>query len=172
MRSNIQMTAEEQESANRLRERLRSPIPMEEFAVESLQEALGRVRQAVLPLVGMPVSDLLLNPGTSLTALVTLKNCAKKLAARQRRPGAEYDMMLALYFAAIASALVFHRQRISSHTDESLTTSFSAIKDWPWMAWELSELFTKATAVLAGKFHLASADGNCSHPALKPETRG
>ena len=165
MTSNLRLTAEEQDSAKLLRDRLRSPIPMEQFAVESLQEALAQVRQDVLPLAGVPVSELLLSPSSDLTSLVTLKNCAKKLAACLSRPSAEYDTMLAIYFAAIASALVFHRQKISLHPDETLARAFGTLKDWPWMAWELAELFTKATAVLERNFDLACAGGSCSHPS-------
>jgi len=138
--------AEDQSTAKLLREQLRSPIPVERFAVESLQEAIGRVRQDVLPLAGVPVGELLLDPRTELTALVTLKNCAKKLAAGLQRPSAEYDAMVTIYFAAIASALVFHGQKISLHPKEALTHSFCVMKDQPWMAWELMGLFTKAAA--------------------------
>lgn len=144
MTPNNPTIAEDQSTAKLLRERLRSPIPVERFAVESLQEAIGKVHRDVLPLAGVPISELLLDPRTELIALVTLKNCAKKLAAGLQRPSAEYDAMLAIYFAAIASALVFHGQKISSHPKEVLMHSFRTLKDRPWMAWELMGLFAKA----------------------------
>lgn len=144
MPPNNSTAAETPGTAKLLRERLRSPIPVERIAVESLQEALGRVRQEVLPLAGVPVGELLLDPCAEVTTLVTLKNCTKKLAARLDQPSAEYDAMVTIYFAAIASALVFHRRTISTHTPETLAHAFRKLKGQPWMAWELAELFTKA----------------------------
>jgi hypothetical protein len=138
--------AEGSATARLLRERLRSPIPVERFAVESLQKALGRVSRDVLPLAGVPVGELLLDPRVDLTTLVALKNCAKKLAARLSQPGAEYNAMVTIYFAAIASARVFHRRTISTHAPETLTQAFQRLHAQPWMPWELAELFTKATA--------------------------
>jgi hypothetical protein len=146
MMPNLQTAADSQDPAKILRERLRSPMPVEQVAVESLQEALAQVRQNVLPLAGVPVGELLLSPSTEVATLVTVKNHAKKLAAGLQRPGAEYDAMLAIYFAAIASGLVFHRQKISAHSDETLIRAFRTLKDRPWMTWELAELFGKAAA--------------------------
>ncbi len=137
---------EKQNQAKLLRDQLCSPIPVERFAVESLQEAIGKVHQDILPLAGVPVGELLLNPRTELASLVTLKNCAKKLAARLQNPSAEYDAMVTIYFAAIASALVFHRQKISAHSEKDLKNSFRSMKEQSWMAWELAELFGKAAA--------------------------
>jgi len=146
MPPNDSTAAEGPSTAKLLRERLRSPIPVERIAVESLQEALGRVSREVLPLAGVPVGELLLDPCAEVTTLVTLKNCAKKLAARLDQPSAEYDAMVTIYFAAIASALVFHRRTISTHSPETLAQAFRRLKGQPWMAWELAELFTKAAA--------------------------
>jgi hypothetical protein len=55
-----------------LRQRLGAPMPVERFAIESLQETIGRVHQSVLPLADVPVGELLLSPRTELAALVTL----------------------------------------------------------------------------------------------------
>lgn len=132
-----------------LRERLRSPLPVEQIAVESLQDALSQVRQEMLPLAGVPVSELLLNPHTDLAALMTLKNHLKSQAVQLPQYGPEYETALALYYAAIASALVFHHQKISTHSDATLARSLALLKDQPWMAWELAELFGKAIFGLA-----------------------
>lgn len=132
--------------AKLLRERLRSPIPVERFAVESLQAAINKLNRDVLPLAGMAAGDLVLNPHTELAALVALKNCAKTLAAPLPPSSADYDALVTIYFAAIASARVFHRQKISRHTEEDLKNSFLLMKARPWMPWELAELFGKAAA--------------------------
>jgi hypothetical protein len=149
MTPNNPAPAKARNTASLLRERLRSPIPVERIAVESLQEALGRVTREMLPLAGIPVGELLLNPHTELAALVTLKNCAKKLAARLPHPDAEYNAMVTIYFAAIASARVFHRQNISAHSEADLRGFFRSMEQRPWMASELAGLFRKAAAAQA-----------------------
>jgi plasmid maintenance system antidote protein VapI len=131
-----------------LRERLRSPLPVEQIAVESLQDALAQVRQEMVPLAGVPVSELLLDPRTDPAALTALKNHLKN-QARLLQPGPEYDTALALYYAAIASALVFHNRKITTHTDAALARALGFLKNQPWMAGELAELFGKAIFGLA-----------------------
>ena len=148
MTENFQLTAEEQDRAALLREQLRSPITTEQFALASLEKPAAGVSQEVLPLAG-PVNKLLFSPNTELMALLTLKNCAKKLTARLQRGSVEYDTMLAIYFAAIASALVFHHQKISMHSEEALALAFVRFKEKLWMTRELAELFWKAVEVLA-----------------------
>ena len=132
-----------------LRERLRSLLPVAQIAIESLQQSLARVHQEMQPLAGVPLGELLLNPRTDVAALVMLKNHLKRQAIGLPQRGPEHETVLALYFAAIASAWVYHRQRISSHSDATLTRSFGLLKDQSWMAWELAELFSKAILGLA-----------------------
>ena len=132
-----------------LRERLRSSLPVEQLAVESLQDALTQVRQEMLPLAGVPVNELLLNPRTDPETLVALKNHFKGQVVQVRQSESEHETMLALYFGAIASALVFHDRKISTHSDATLARSFASLKEQPWMVWELTELFDKAIFRLA-----------------------
>jgi hypothetical protein len=122
---------------------------VEQLAVESLQEALARVRQEMLPLAGATVSELLLNPRTDPATLIALKNHFKCQSLRLQQPDPEYETALVLYYAAIASALVFHNQKITSHSDATVGRSLAFLKEQSWMAWELAELFGKACFGLA-----------------------
>lgn len=137
----------EQATAVLLRERLRESLPTDKIAVDLLADALNGVRRDLLPLSGKPLGEVLLSSMTNLSVLQTIKHHAKKSASPVGSPQSERDTALVIYFAAIANALVIHRQKISSHSCESLDRSFVALIDKGWMTTELAELFSRARAV-------------------------
>lgn len=133
----------EQTTAALLREQLAGVLPVDKIIVESLPEILDRLRRELLPLSDRPLGEVLLDPTTAIGALNKLKDYGKKLAARSSSTQ-EHDSAVAIYFAAIASALVFHGQMISTHSYENLELSFAELVDKPWMSPDLAVLFGKA----------------------------
>jgi len=53
----------------------------------------------------------------------------------------EKDVFLAVYYAAIASALVFHNEKITRHSYKGLERFFSSFTDKGWVLKEIKELF-------------------------------
>jgi hypothetical protein len=133
--------------ATLLRQRLGSALPLEHIIVDSLLGVLHGYRRNLLPLSGRPLGDLLLSPTTDLAVLQAIKDHGKQLAIRPGCPAPEQETALAIYFGAIASALVFHSQKITSHTYESLDRSFGTLMGKPWISPQLAELFAKAQRV-------------------------
>ena len=135
-----------EQTATILREWLRGFLPVDKLVVESMRDTLDDLRRELLPLSGKPLGDVVVDSAISVAVLNRIKDYGKRLAA-QGRSRADHDAALTIYFAAIASALVFHGQKISTHPHESLERSFVVLVAKPWMVPELVELFTKARQV-------------------------
>ena len=109
---------------------------------------LGRLEQEILPEEERPVQEILLDESSSLATLKRVKNYGKKLARRQIESGSTDDIVaVAIYYAAIASALVHHQQRITSYDGSYLGRSFSFLAEKSWMSPELTCLFHRAAGV-------------------------
>ena len=137
---------QEQKKAELLRDWLAAKLPIEEAMVESLPTIIRRVCQELQPLAGEPFGNLLQDPETDITTIRRIKDYSKKLAMSARSE-AEHDAATAIYFAAIASALVFHDRKITTYSYKSLDESFSKLINETWIAKDISELFSKACKV-------------------------
>jgi hypothetical protein len=81
------------------------------------------------------------------TDLITLRkikeHCKEKGAAADSKE--MQDAFMAVYFAAMASALVFRDTKISHHKDEDLPGFFDSFVKKPWVIEELRTLFSRAS---------------------------
>jgi hypothetical protein len=123
---------------------LTQAVPVDRMAAQMLPEMLDRLRRDLLPLTGKTFRDALLDPTVSVAALTQIKDYGKKLATEPTASAAEHETAMTIYFAAIASSLVFHGQKISSHPYETLTRSFTVLTEKPWLPPELASLFQRA----------------------------
>ncbi len=86
---------------------------------------------------------LLLAPQSDLVVLENVKDHAKELGTRAGSD-IEREVALALYFAAIAAALLHHKTKISEHPWKHLEQSFRTLSRRPWIPADLLQLFTTA----------------------------
>jgi hypothetical protein len=93
------------------------------------------------------VRDCLLAANTPLPVLQEIKEYHQRIAGTSGSH-AERRVATAVYFAAIASALVFQQQRMTSYSDGALREALSKLLAKSWLAPELKALLEKATAVL------------------------
>ena len=89
---------------------------------------------------GQALAQLLMNPQTDLVIVRTLKDYAKALS-RCGAQAPEHTAAIVVYYAAIASALVFHGKRITRHSYETLRVAFSQLAEKNWLPRELKMLF-------------------------------
>jgi hypothetical protein len=75
--------------------------------------------------------------------LERIKDHAKELGTAAKNE-AEREVALALYFAAIAAALLHHRAIISQHPWPHLEQSFKTLSGRRWIDADLLQLFTAA----------------------------
>ena len=133
-------------AARLLQEQLEKTVSIDGLVAESLPAAVERLRRELRAVTGRKLGSVLFDPRTPLTVLESVKDYAKKLAARATTEP-ERDAISAIYFAAIASALAFHRQKISAHSYDKLRLCFGILMAKQWMPSELDELFGKASRV-------------------------
>lgn len=126
-----------------LRDRLAGPLPLDKAVVDSLPVILGRLCRELLPLAGKPLGEVLLDPDTELSVLETVKDYGKGLPLG-RKKGPEHAIAIAIYYAAIASALLYHDRKITEHSYENLEKSFAMLIDRRWLPPELSRHLAKA----------------------------
>ncbi len=133
----------EEQRAERLRDWLARSLPPDEDLRGLLSEGLGHLCRDLRPFSGDAIGLLITCPETDVVALRRIKHLAKE---RGTAAGNEMDrdVALAVYFAAIASALVFHDTKISQHGDRKLKTAFGSLGRQPWVPPDLAHLFEKA----------------------------
>lgn len=98
---------------------------------------------------GWCINELLLQPNPPLTLLTQLKNFAKGQALD---PGhvLPQDIAIVLYYAAICSARLHCRQRITDLDDRSLGIGLSQLMSCTWLDPAVRSLFTESlTSFLA-----------------------
>jgi hypothetical protein len=135
--------SEDEERGDLLHDILRCSLPLRAGPREGSRGATTTSGQGLRSIVGPPIGELLQDPKTSLAVLSDIKQYAK---ARGNQAGSEVekDVFLAVYFAAIAGALVYHRERITEHFAGSLTQFLHSFANAAWIPTDLVDLFRKA----------------------------
>jgi hypothetical protein len=126
-----------------LRRRLGDGLPPDTTVVESLPRILGEPYRALLPMSGRPLGQVLLDKDTPLEVLERVKRHARQRAARKDLQ-TEHDVLIAIYFSAIASALLFADRKITRYSYAQLAESFEALAVMPWIPAELASHFSAA----------------------------
>ena len=128
---------------------LRCPLPAQGMKSSACPPPRRRLHSTLSLVHGPPIRALLASPETDVTVLRRIKECAKTLGSRTESD-VEEDVFLAIYFAAIAAARVFHGERITDHTDEDLARFLADFAGAEWMTTNLADLFDKAAACCRG----------------------
>jgi len=140
-------TDSEEEKADLLYDILINALPVDGTTVASLPPVLRSLSGKLYSVAGEPLGDLLQNPETDISVIERIKNYAKDCAEQLETAGkskAEKDIFLAIYFTAIASALLFCHKKITQHSYENLRRFFSSYAEKTWVLDELRIHFEKA----------------------------
>lgn len=125
---------------------LSDALPLDQETIKILPSILRRLYVEMPPLVGRPLGNLLLSPDTRLEDLIAIKEHAKKMMSTADTD-AKYEARAVIYYAAIASALAFHDRKITTHSNEELENSLSALVERDWIKADLSQLLKKAQEI-------------------------
>ena len=143
----LEAAAEDQEASEHkgdlLYDILNHPLPVDGLAVNMLPAPLRGLSRKVRSIAGAPIVELLTSSETSISTIDAIKEYAKK-SGRSAESENRTETMLSVYYAAIASGLVFHGSKITDHSYEHLAEAFAALTEKDWMADDLTELLTKA----------------------------
>lgn len=126
--------------AELLQKILTDKLPLDPAVPHSLPAVLKWPGHELLAASGHTMAHLLLSSETDLAVIKTIKDYGKELV-RRGASDCERAAGTAIYFAAIASALVFHQERITQHSNEKLHEAFSKLQQKPWIPSELGNLF-------------------------------
>lgn len=107
--------------------RFAGPGPMDKSKAEVVQILVGQICESVLPDRGRPLGDVLLDKDTPIERIEYIKGYGKELS-RSREP--HHSVGIAVYYAAIASALLYHDTKITKHSYAYLRDSFEHIEEW------------------------------------------
>ncbi|MFC1766594.1 hypothetical protein ACFL6U_31515 [Planctomycetota bacterium] len=126
---------------------------LEDLLAEPLREigpthpALSEHLDSICELSGLDktttLREYLLQPTTDITILQQIRKRGKAKIRTSESP-IDQELGGVLYYAAIASARVFHNEMISNLTPSELQAAFQALIDTPWMPTDLTNLFEKA----------------------------
>ena len=133
----------EQPKAELLRARLAGTLPLAPDVVDALPAIFGRLSKELIPLSGKTLDEVLRDPDVSLDVIQTVKDYAKDLASRAGSE-ADHAASIAIYYAAIASAVLFHGKKITRHSFESLAESFETLGHKSWIPSDILRHFSKA----------------------------
>lgn len=139
-----------QRMAAMLREHLTSVLPSGPLLLDALVMMVGRLGYETRSLGGKTLVGVLLNAGTDIGLLRAIKECCKRLSSGLG-PGAETAVATTVYYAALASALVYHDKRITQHSYETLDEAYKMLMAKPWMDPDLAGLFSHARRICRDK---------------------
>jgi hypothetical protein len=108
-------------------------------------------------LAGEPIRNLLVGPNTDVELLEKVKQHGKKLS-QSASCEAEHETANVIYYASIASALVFHGLKITKFSYENLNRAFDIFVKTPWIDTDLSTLFNKASMYCQKKLDSSNKD--------------
>ena len=118
-------------------------LPVEPLVVESLPSVIKGLSPRLHSLAGQPIVELLKNPATDIDTIRKIKQYAKESGTATDSED-EKDVFLAVYYAAIASALIFHNDKITQHSYSDLEQFFHSFTQKDWILYEFVSLFTRA----------------------------
>ncbi|KPK38329.1 MAG: hypothetical protein AMJ65_13030 [Phycisphaerae bacterium SG8_4] len=139
-----------QDISELIRAHLAGTLPFDTTVIDELPVIIGRLRNELIARAGETLGAVLTSPESDLDTLKKVRQYAKRMAS-SKSPKAKHAVAVAIYFAAIANALVFHHTKMTTHSYGSLRTSFGDLAKRPWMPTELVRLLTKAHKICRKK---------------------
>jgi hypothetical protein len=122
--------------------RLAGSLPPTQKQANDLAVFVGELRE-ILPLQGRALVEVLLDKETELDILGEIKEYGKAISTATDSE-ADREVGLTIYYAAIASAILFGNQRITSYSFSALANAFGTLVDKRWMNPKLARHFAKA----------------------------
>ena len=144
--------ARDELTAEILQEYLAEPFPSDIAAAQTSPLSLTGATRDPVGLQVRPLGEVILDRDTSVADCRRVKDYGKRLANKEKSDpnrAPEYNGALAVYYAAIAAALVFHDKKISNYSLDDLGKTFRKLTRLPWVTPELRELFAKAAEAAA-----------------------
>jgi hypothetical protein len=112
-------------------------------AAGELTSVLTHVYKEIRCQEGHSVGKCLLDARTDMAVLRQIKERHQRIAKTSRSKAEQY-VATAVYFSAIASAWVFHQEKITSYSWVDLRDALTKVLDKPWIDGQIKELLERA----------------------------
>ena len=126
-----------------LQRRLREPLPLGREQLEVLPAALAQLCSTIGSIAGETIISLIRSSETGISVLQRIKRNGKRLSNHALSKN-EQQVGVAIYYGAIASALVYHERRISRLSYSNLADAFERLSNESWMSSDLAMLYRVA----------------------------
>ena len=136
--------------ADLLRAQLFGILSLDSASVDVLPLLIEHLCRCLPQLSGRSLWDALASPNTDCDTLVAIKNYCKTWAS-EGLSQVELAAGTAIYYGAIASALLFHDRKISAYAYAGLADAFDTLLGVPWMVSELEEHLARAARLCRRK---------------------
>ncbi len=124
-------------------------IIAERHVADGLTSILRHIYKEVSSQAGRSVKNYLVDPSTPVELLKEIKEYHQRVA-KTSHSEAERRVATAVYFGAIASALVFHHQKMTSYSFGKLGQAIHKLLGMPWINPNLKALLEQAGKALDG----------------------
>ncbi len=126
-----------------LRDLFAGALPAQTSKGESRPTEKTHLESVVSSVADKSIERLVQNSGTDVAVLRRVKDHGKKLSDRAESK-AQYRAANTVYYAAIASALVFHDKKITKYAHRDLDKYFRRLDKEKWIPQALRSLFSRA----------------------------
>ena len=133
----------EQQKAELLQDRLSETLLCGSLKNSSLRKELVHLCTMAGIASTESIRNLLTNPEGDIELIEKIKRHGKRLS-QTTSSEIEHETANVIYYAAIASALVYHKKKITQFSYEELKEAFAVFVETEWISNDLKELFEKA----------------------------
>ena len=119
-------------TAELLRNKLDRPLPPDPAAATKSPSVIDNIYRELAPQSRRSLGEALADPKTDLCTILRIKDYAKQTAT-QDYPKAQRRVSVTLYYAAIASALLFHDRKITTYSYDAVAIAIAKLLDKPWI---------------------------------------
>lgn len=150
--NNAENIPESQQKAELLQDRLSETLMSGSLKKSSLRKELVDLCTMAGIASTESIRNLLTNPNTDKELIDKIKRHGKRLS-QTNSSQVEHETANVIYYAAIASALVFHHEKITQFSYKNLEEAFTVFIETEWISKDLQGLFEKATVYCRGKIN-------------------
>lgn len=122
-------------------------LALDTTVLDNLPTVIAQLDADIFGGGGETLGKAVTGASSDIEIIKKIKRYAKGMSS-QEGPGAERTVGIVLYYASIASALLFHKTKISSHSHQTLKGEFHKLSEKSWMPKELARLFSKAVIAI------------------------
>ncbi len=123
-----------------VRKAIYETVPLRSDQHNIMPMLLDRLHKKLARMSNQSLIEILQDPNTDLFILQSIKDVYKQLSRGDGEDQRDQLSMM-VYFATIASALVYKDTRITSHSFNRLEKDFSQLIEVEWLPQEFKELF-------------------------------